>query len=237
VPLSADNSENSAKLDGELPRVAATIGYSFRDSQLLTQALTHRSFGATHNERLEFLGDGVLSAIIASELYRRHTDLSEGELSRLRAHLVREESLADLARNIDLHCALRLGEGEARSGGRMRASILADALEALIGAVFLDGGFDAARLMIERLYGASLAKDRADGTSKDPKTELQEFLQAERHPLPVYEVVATLGAAHSQTFEVDCIVSDHKVRTRGVGSSRRRAEQEAARQALVALRR
>jgi len=208
--------------------IATLIGHDFRDGTLLDRALTHRSSGATHNERLEFLGDGVLNCAIAAELYRRFPALPEGELSRLRAHFVNQQTLADIAGELGLGAALRLGEGEHKSGGAQRPSILADALEALLGAVFLDRGFDAACGVVGRLYAGLL--DRADPLElgKDPKTRLQEWLQARRMALPQYAVVATRGEAHAQTFEVECQVHALAVRTRGTGVSRRSAEQSAA---------
>jgi ribonuclease-3 len=212
------------------------LGYRFREPRLLQQALTHRSYGTPHNERLEFLGDGVLNCIIAAELYTRFAGLKEGELSRLRASLVREQRLHELARQLSLGEALRLGEGELKSGGFRRPSILADALEALIGAVFLDGGFDAAREVVSRLYQPVLETLDAKGAEKDAKTRLQEWLQSRKHSLPQYKVIATHGAAHDQRFEVECLVSELAVRTVGTGASRRLAEQEAARAAFERLR-
>ncbi len=212
------------------------IGYTFARPELLAQALTHRSHGAPHNERLEFLGDGVLNCVIAAELYQRFGDLNEGDLSRLRANLVRQEPLRQLAQDVGLGERLRLGEGEVRSGGSARPSILADAFEALIGAVFLDSGFEAARDVIRRLYAPMLAELDPANPGKDPKTLLQELLQARRLPLPQYSVVATEGAAHEQRFEVECVIADLSLRTKGNGSSRRVAEQEAARRAFEQLR-
>jgi ribonuclease III len=212
------------------------IGYSFARPDLLAQALTHRSHGAPHNERLEFLGDGVLNCVIAADLYERFDDLNEGDLSRLRANLVRQEPLRRLAQDIGLGERLRLGEGEVRSGGSARPSILADAFEAVIGAVFLDGGFEAARDVIRRLYAPLLADLDPRDPGKDAKTLLQELLQARRVALPQYSVVATQGAAHEQRFEVECLIPELSVRTKGNGSSRRIAEQEAARRAFEQLR-
>lgn len=211
------------------------LGYRFADGQLLEQALTHRSYGTPHNERLEFLGDGVLGCIIAAELYERFGSLREGELSRLRASLVREQRLHELATALGLGEHLRLGEGELKSGGFRRPSILADALEALVGAVFLDGGFDAARGVVVRLYRSRLEAMDASGAEKDPKTRLQEWLQSRRYALPRYSVVATRGAAHDQHFDVECLVEDLQLRTTGSGTSRRLAEQEAARAAYERL--
>jgi len=212
------------------------IGHTFACPELLAQALTHRSHGAAHNERLEFLGDGVLNCIVAAELYERFGDLKEGDLSRLRANLVRQEPLRQLAHDIGIGERLRLGEGEIRSGGSDRPSILADAFEALIGAVFLDGGFDAARDVIRRLYAPLLAELDPRDPGKDPKTLLQELLQARKVALPQYSVVSTQGAAHEQQFEVECVIAELRLRTRGNGSSRRVAEQEAARRAFEQLR-
>jgi ribonuclease-3 len=212
------------------------LGYRFRNPRLLQQALTHRSHGTPHNERLEFLGDGVLNCIIAAELYARFAALQEGELSRLRASLVREQRLHEIAARLALGEQLRLGEGELKSGGFRRPSILADALEALIGAVFLDGGFESARAVVARLYQPVLETLDARGADKDPKTQLQEWLQSRKYSLPQYSVVATHGAAHDQRFEVECLVRELAVRTVGTGASRRRAEQDAARAAFERLR-
>jgi ribonuclease-3 len=211
-------------------------GYSFARPDLLAQALTHRSHGSPHNERLEFLGDGVLNCVIAAELYQRFGALKEGELSRLRASLVRQDTLHQLAQDVGLGARLRLGEGEVKTGGAARPSILADALEALVGAVFLDGGFESARGVIRRLYAPLLAELDPMDPAKDPKTLLQELLQARRVGLPKYSVVATQGAAHSQQFEVECVIAELSVRTKGNGSSRRIAEQDAARRAFEQLR-
>jgi len=211
------------------------IGHHFADASLLYQALTHRSHGSPHNERLEFLGDGVLGCAIAEELCRRFPDLAEGELSRLRASLVRQTSLAAIARSVGIPEFLRLGEGEAASGGAGRTSILADALEAVFGAVFLDGGYPAARTAIRHTFGAALERIDAGSTGKDPKTRLQEFLQASRRKLPEYRVAATRGAAHKQIFEVECVVGELGLAARGSGSSRRAAEQQAAQNLLDLL--
>lgn len=211
------------------------IGYTFARPELLAQALTHRSHGLPHNERLEFLGDGVLNCVVAAELYERFGELKEGDLSRLRANLVRQETLCQLAHDIGVGERLRLGEGEVRSGGSDRPSILADALEALIGAVFVDGGFDAARALIRRLYAPLLAELDPRDPGKDPKTLLQELLQARKVALPQYSVVSTQGAAHEQQFEVECVIAELRLRTKGNGSSRRVAEQEAARRAFEQL--
>jgi ribonuclease-3 len=212
------------------------IGYRFKQSALLLQALTHRSYGTPHNERLEFLGDSVLNCVVAAELYKRHGVLKEGELSRLRAHLVQQDALHQIAQEIRLGDFLRLGEGELKSGGFNRPSILADALEALFGAVFLDGGFEQSGATIRHLLRNQL--DSLDPTQhgKDAKTMLQELLQSRHMGLPQYTVVATQGAAHNQRFEVECLVEELNVRTTGGGNSRRLAEQEAALCALQQIR-
>lgn len=210
---------------------AQRLGYDFRDPSLLRQALTHRSFGATHNERLEFLGDSVLNCVIARRLYDDFSDLPEGDLSRLRAHLVNQQKLAALGREIGLGDAVLLGEGEVRSRGRERPSILANALEALLGAVFLDGGFGAAETVVLRLYAGAFSNLDPQAMGKDPKTRLQEFLQGRRIPLPRYSVVIIRGEAHDQQFQVECLIPELKIRAVGEGASRRAAEQEAARHA------
>ena len=212
------------------------LGYRFQNARLLQQALTHRSHSTPHNERLEFLGDGVLNCLIAAELYTRFATLREGELSRLRASLVREQRLHELAARLSLGDYLRLGEGELKSGGFRRPSILADALEAMIGAVFLDGGFEAARQVVAGLYQPLLETLDPTGTAKDPKTQLQEWLQGRKLSLPHYSVIATHGAAHDQRFEVECLIRELELRTVGTGPSRRLAEQEAARVAFERLR-
>ena len=207
------------------------IRYRFREPALLRQALTHRSHGSTHNERLEFLGDGVLNCIIAALLFERFPRLTEGELSRLRASLVNQESLFNVAQSLRLGEALQLGEGELKSGGFRRPSILADALEAVIGAVFLDGGFDAARDVVVARFEPLIGGIDPQTQGKDPKTLLQEFLQGRHLPLPKYVVIGTRGEAHDQRFEVECVIDDLDIRCRGEGTSRRAAEQGAARAA------
>ncbi len=211
--------------------LADLTGYSFSNAGLLRQALTHRSFGAPHNERLEFLGDGVLNCVVAAALFERFSQLPEGELSRLRASLVNQQSLFEAAQRIGLGSQLLLGEGEMKSGGAQRPSILADALEALIGATFLDGGFAAARALVLRLLEVQFAAADPQVVGKDAKTLLQEFLQARRIALPQYSVVATAGEAHEQSFRVECAIPELNIRTHGEGSSRRSAEQVAARRA------
>ena len=210
------------------PALERRIGHRFKDPTLLQQALTHRSFGSPHNERLEFLGDGVIGCVIAQELYGRFPGIAEGELSRLRASLVRQAALATVARSIELSDFLRLGEGEIASGGSERPSILADALEAVFGAVFVDGGYEAVHGAVRHSFAEALAALDARQPAKDAKTTLQELLQGRRQKLPEYRVVATEGAAHRQVFEVECIAAGLGQRATGSGSSRRLAEQQAA---------
>ena len=223
-------------MDTRLAALQQRIGHRFADASLLTCALTHRSFGADHNERLEFLGDAVLSLAISGLLFERFAGSDEGDLTRVRAHLVREDSLHRVAVQLGLPEVLRLGEGEARGGGAQRASILADALEALIGATFRDGGFDAAGAVVEGLFGEVIQTTDVASWSKDAKTELQEWLQARRLPVPTYRISATRGQAHAQTFEVECLVPALNLAEPGEGRSRRVAEQEAARRMLDSLR-
>lgn len=204
------------------------LGYVFRDRTLFDRALTHRSFGADHNERLEFLGDSVLNLSAAALLYHQAARQDEGQLSRLRAALVRAEALAEVAKAIDLGRHLRLGEGELQSGGAKRESILADALEALLGAIYLEAGFDTAQGVMRHLFAPLLDALDADVVRKDAKTQLQEFLQGQRLPLPTYSVLDVRGAAHQQQFKVECAVPALGLRVEGEGDSRRRAEQEAA---------
>jgi ribonuclease-3 len=213
-------------------RLEQSLGYRFASPDLLREALTHRSHGTPHNERLEFLGDSVLNCAVASELFGRFEALKEGELSRLRAHLVRQESLHRVAQRLELGPYLLLGEGELKSGGFSRPSILADAVEALVGAIYLDGGFEAACGVLRTLFSEQLAEIDTSSFGKDPKTRLQELLQSRHIALPKYAVVATQGAAHDQRFEVECLIDELSVRTHGAGSSRRAAEQEAARRAF-----
>jgi ribonuclease-3 len=215
----------------DLDGFTRTIGHQFKDPDLLLRALTHRSFSGVHNERLEFLGDSVVNCAVALQLYRKFPDLTEGELSRLRASLVSQPSLAAVARTVDLGAYLRLGEGELKSGGASRPSMLADAVEAVIGAVFLDAGFDEAAGVVEVLFHEALQTIDPHTTGKDPKTLLQEYLQGRRLPLPHYSVVATRGEAHEQIFEVSCEIAQLNIQAGGEGTSRRSAEQEAARAA------
>ena len=212
------------------------LQYSFSDSRLLVRALTHRSFSADHNERLEFLGDSVLNLAVAHLLFERLRDLPEGDLSRVRANLVKQDTLHRLALGLGLTGVLRLGEGEMRSGGRQRPSILADALEAVIGAVYLDAGHAAADALVRRLFQAVEINPRMQAAAKDPKTELQEWLQGRKMQLPQYRVVGTQGAAHQQTFDVSCDIPERALSQRGSGGSRRAAEQAAAAAMLQILK-
>ena len=206
-----------------------SIGYRFHNAELLRRALIHRSFAVEHNERLEFLGDSVVNCVIAQALYQKFPELPEGELSRLRASLVSEPALARLADQIDLGSALFLGEGELKSGGQQRPSILSDALEAVVGAAFVDGGFNAARQTVLHVFRVSLEAIDPATSGKDAKTRLQEYLQGKHLPLPCYSVTAIHGEAHDQRFEVECFIEPLNIRCNGAGTSRRRAEQEAAR--------
>jgi ribonuclease-3 len=215
-----------------LAELERLLGHSFRDPELARQALTHRSHGTPHNERLEFLGDGLLNCAVATLLYERFPRLPEGDLSRLRAALVNQASLSTVAGGLGLGERLRLGEGELKSGGFRRPSILADALEALLGAVYLDGGFDAVRATVERLLGDRLESREDLPVHKDPKTALQELLQGRRLQLPRYSVQRTEGEAHEQTFTVECRVDDLGLAGSGSGASRRAAEQAAAERVL-----
>ena len=211
-----------------LQALQARLQHRFASPALLQQALTHRSFSASHNERLEFLGDSVLGLAVAHMLYEALDSGAEGDLSRLRAHLVRQDSLHRLALDLDLPPLLRLGEGELRSGGQRRPSILADALEAIIGAVYLDGGPAAADALVRRLFERVEISPAMSAAAKDAKTALQEWLQGRKMALPKYEVVQVLGAAHRQTFEVACTVVEKDLQAVGQGVSRRAAEQAAA---------
>lgn len=220
----------------DLHALQKRLGYAFGDPLLLQRALTHRSFGADHNERLEFLGDAVLSLAISALLYERFAGSDEGDLTRVRAHLVREDSLHRAALALHLPEVLRLSDGEARGGGAQRPSTLADATEAILGAVFLDGGFGAAQQLVQRLFGEVIGATEADSWRKDAKTELQEWLQARRVPVPAYRILATHGQAHAQTFEVECAVDTLGLAARGEGRSRRVAEQAAASRLLETLK-
>jgi len=219
-----------------LSELQIRLGYTFVQPQLLKQALTHRSFSADHNERLEFLGDSVLNLSVANLLYVQLASLPEGDLSRVRANLVKQDTLHQLAKTLDLPAVMRLGEGEMRSGGQNRPSILADALEAIIGAVYLDGGYKDAQDLVERLFAQVDIKPDMQAVGKDPKTELQEWLQGRKLALPKYTVVGTSGAAHRQQFEVSCEVTELRQTQQGSGASRRAAEQAAAAAMLQTLK-
>jgi ribonuclease-3 len=212
------------------------LQHRFQDPRLLALALTHRSFSAEHNERLEFLGDSVLNLAVAALVYQRLRDLPEGDLSRVRANLVKQDTLHKLAVDLGLAGMVRLGEGEARSGGHKRPSILADALEALIGAVHLDAGYPAAEAVVHRLFAGVEIQPQMSAAAKDPKTELQELLQGRKMHLPLYRVVGTVGAAHKQTFDVECEVAELGLVERGIGASRRAGEQAAAAAMLLVLK-
>ena len=219
-----------------LEQLQLRLQYRFKNPDLLRRALTHRSFSVEHYERLEFLGDSVLGLAVADMLYAQLGSLAEGDLSRIRANLVRQETLHALALDLGLSELLRLGEGEMRSGGPKRPSILADALESVLGAVYLDAGFAAAQALVQRLFAQVDIHPAMHAVGKDPKTELQEWLQARKRPLPVYRVVATLGAAHQQSFDVECAIEALGVSERGIGGSRRAAEQTAAAAVLQTIK-
>jgi len=211
------------------------LGHTFRNPGLLQQALTHRSHSSLHNERLEFLGDSVLNCVIASLLFHRYTNIDEGDLSRLRANLVKQQSLYEVAQRLELSQCLRLGEGELKSDGFRRPSILADTLEALFGAIYLDAGFDTAYQVISTLYEPIIEIVDPRTLGKDAKTLLQEYLQGKKIPLPQYNVVATHGAAHNQEFEIECLIPKLDIQVYGAGGSRRAGEQAAAKLALEAV--
>lgn len=219
----------------KLDALQTAIGHRFSRLELLQQAVTHRSFGSPHNERLEFLGDSIVNCVTAIALFERFGELREGDMSRLRANLVRQEALHRLAEGLKLGDYLQLGEGEMKSGGHRRPSILADALEAIFAAVFLDAGFEAAKSVIDRLYASSIASLDPGRALKDPKTALQEWLQGRRMPLPKYSLADTRGEAHQQEFEVECEITGLGLKTRGIGVSRRAAEQQSAQRALELL--
>lgn len=217
-------------------RLARALGHRFVREDLLAQALTHRSVGSCNYERLEFLGDALLGFVIAEALWTRFPEADEGTLSRMRSSLVKRETLAALARELDLGAYLCLGAGELRTGGYARDSILADAFEAVWGAVYLDAGFESTRTLVLRLFAPRLDQTSAIRAGKDPKTLLQEWLQAHRRPLPEYAVVATGGDQHAQTFVVSCVLSDANLSTRAQGGTRRAAEQSAAQAMLEQIK-
>ena len=208
------------------------IHYTFNDPSFMIMALTHRSFSSQHNERLEFLGDSVLSFLIANELYKRFPRIDEGDLSRLRAQLVKESSLSTIAISMGLGDFIRLGEGELKSAGWRRPSILADTFESIIGAIYLDGGIEPTHEFVLRFFETQLNEIDPKLIQKDPKTLLQELLQSKKSDLPIYTVVSIEGEAHSQTFTIECHIKKSNIKTQGVGNSRRIAEQEAASKAI-----
>lgn len=212
------------------------LQHEFSNAALLTQALTHRSFSADHYERLEFLGDSVLNLAVSDLLYTRLGNLPEGDLSRVRANLVKQETLHQLAVGLGLPDVMRLGEGEVRSGGQKRPSILADTLEAIIGAVYVDAGFAAAQGLVQRLFKDVEINPGMEAIGKDAKTELQEWLQGRKMKLPLYKVVATIGAAHKQSFDVECEIPELRLSERGIGGSRRSGEQAAAAAMLLTIK-
>lgn len=228
--------DRSNVVESPLQILQNRLGYRFRDPELLQRAVTHRSYSSEHNERLEYLGDSVLNLSVAGLLYEKLQTLPEGDLSRVRANLVKQDTLHHLALGLSLSVVLRLGEGEARSGGFKRPSILADALEAIIGAVFLDAGFEAANALVRRLFAPLDIQPQMQAIGKDAKTALQEWLQARKMALPIYRVVGTVGAAHKQTFDVECEVVALGLQQRGIGNSRRSAEQAAAAAMLDSLK-
>ena len=223
----------ATKSSPDLTALQQRLQHQFADPKLLARALTHRSFSSDHNERIEFLGDSVLNLAVAAMLYEQLSELPEGDLSRVRANLVKQETLHQLAVVLGLPSLLRLGEGEAKSGGQKRPSILADALEAIIGAIYLDAGFAKADELVRRLFKDVAINPQMPAIGKDPKTELQEWLQGRKMNLPIYRVVGTMGAAHKQTFDVECEISEYGRAERGIGGSRRAGEQAAAAAMLI----
>jgi ribonuclease-3 len=223
--------------DNALTSLSSRLEYVFNNEALLAEALTHRSAASINNERLEFLGDGILNFVVAARLFEQYPDMQEGDLSRLRASLVNKDSLADIAQVLGLGEYIRLGPGELKSGGRRRDSILADAVEAIFGAVYLDGGFDTCRSLVLRLYEEKLQNIPDVQTLKDPKTRLQELLQSRRYPLPEYTVLEVSGKAHKQVFKIECRIDELGCITTAQGRSRRKAEQAAAELAIEAVSR
>ena len=227
---------SSGTLSPQLLSLQRRLGHEFAAPRLLLQALTHRSFSSDHNERIEFLGDSVLNLAVASLLYEQLSAQPEGDLSRARANLVKQDTLHQVAVALGLPELLRLGEGEAKSGGQKRPSILADALEAVIGAVFLDAGYVPAEALVRRLFQSVEINAQMPAIDKDPKTELQEWLQGRKMNLPIYRVVGTQGAAHKQIFDVECEIAEYRRSERGIGGSRRAGEQAAASAMLAFLK-
>jgi ribonuclease-3 len=223
-------------LRAESNKLCRQLGYRFNDPQLLEQALTHRSAGGKNNERLEYLGDAILGFIVADELFNYFHQATEGQLSRLRSSLVKRDTLAEVARDFNLGDYLHLGQGELRSGGQSRDSILADGLEAIFASIYLDGGYKACREVIQAIFLPRLKKMSLQNQQKDPKTELQEYLQSKKIDLPEYEIVDVKGDPHNQLFTVNCSVLGLAKQTTGQGASRRKAEQDAASKMLVLLK-
>jgi ribonuclease-3 len=230
------NSVKSDPVRADPLRLARALGHEFAREDLLMQALTHRSAGSSNNERLEFLGDALIGFVIAGALWERFPEADEGTLSRMRASLVKRETLAAMARSLGLGDYLYLGGGELRTGGHARDSILADAFEAVWGALYLDAGFETARELVLSLFASRLDQTSAVHSGKDPKTQLQEWLQARRRPLPEYRVVATAGDQHAQIFVISCALTDSDLRTRAEGVTRRGAEQAAAQAMLEQIK-
>lgn len=219
----------------QLLKLAKTLGYEYQDINFLQHALTHRSMGATNNERLEFLGDSLVNFMIADALFHQFNKLPEGDMSRVRAHLVKGDTLAIIGREYNISDYLVLGPGELKSGGYRRDSIIADAVEAIIASVYEDGGLDACRDLVSRFYAKRLAELDPKKVGKDPKTRLQEYLQSQNEQLPEYSIISVNGAAHAQEFTVSCFVGKLNSKFEAVASSRRKAEQKAAETALEAL--
>ncbi|MCU7881721.1 MAG: ribonuclease III [Candidatus Thiodiazotropha sp. (ex Lucinoma aequizonata)] len=220
----------------DIDKLCRNLGYHFTDPQLIEQALTHRSVGGKNNERLEYLGDAIIGFVIADALYHHFRDATEGQLTRLRSSLVKRDTLAEVAREFKLGDYLHLGHGELCSGGQSRDSILADGVEAILAAIYLDGGYQATREVIQQIFIPRLNKLNLEAHQKDPKTQLQEYLQASRIGLPSYEIANVSGDSHDQLFRVICFVTEFDKKTIGQGSSRRKAEQDAASQMLTVLR-
>lgn len=219
----------------DIEKLSRKIEYTFNNEDFLLEALTHRSVGSTNNERLEFLGDSVLNFVVAEQLFVSLPKASEGDLSRLRASVVKKESLVEIAQFLQLGNFISLGGGELKSGGFRRESILADAVEAILGAVLRDSGFDECKKLVLRLCKTKIEQTILEGPEKDSKTKLQEYLQSRRYRLPEYNVTDIKGKAHQQTFSVECIIKELKMKTNGIGRSRRIAEQEAARVAIESI--
>ena len=219
----------------DIEKLCRKIDYTFNNEKLLLEALTHRSVGSVNNERLEFLGDSVLNFVVAEQLFVSLPKASEGDLSRLRASVVKKESLVEIAKNLQLGDFISLGSGELKSGGFRRESILADAVEAILGAVLRDAGYETCQQLVLRLCKTKIEQTIQEGPEKDAKTKLQEYLQSRRYRLPEYKVIDIQGKAHQQTFSVECVIKELEMQTSGVGRSRRIAEQEAAKKAIESI--